>query len=203
MQQHLQAVITVLSLVNPAVCAAMFATIESGQPRSAQLRDATKASLAVLLILLLAAIVGVQFLHQFGISLDAFKVSGGIVLSWMGFSMLNAKQESAPSSKTQALRSNPPLTPLIMFAASPGTITGVITIAADHSGSEFPWTAIVAVCAAIVVTWPLMLLAARGGQKGEQSFARQTASRFMGLIVLAMGVQFVLSGLKSFFDVTS
>ena len=203
MQQHLQAIITILSLVNPAVCAAMFVRIESGQPRNAQIRDATKVSVTAWIILLLAALGGVQFLHQFGISLDTFKVAGGIVLSWMGFTMLNAKEENASSNKTNKDPSDPSLTPLIMFAASPGTITGVITIAADHSNFRIPWTAIVAVSVAMVVTWLLLILTARAGGKGEQSFGRQIASRFMGLIVLAMGLQFMLTGLKSFFAATS
>ena len=54
-----------------------------------------------------------------------------------------------------------------------------------------------------IITWLLMMLAARAGGKGKQSFARQIASRFMGLIVLARGLQFMLTGLKSFFAVTS
>jgi multiple antibiotic resistance protein len=60
MQQHLQAVITVLSLVNPAVCAELFAKIERGQSRQEHLKDATQAAVAVLVILILAALIGVQ-----------------------------------------------------------------------------------------------------------------------------------------------
>lgn len=199
MQQHLQAIITVLSLVNPAVCAAMFVKIESGRSKRDHLLDATKVALAVLVILILSALAGVQFLHQFGISLDAFKVAGGAVLSWMGFTMLAAKDDDSSAPSLQKDPSAASLTPLILFAASPGTITGVITIAADHSGFKIPWTAIVAVCVAIAITWPLMVLAANAGGKGGKGFVRQTANHFMGLIVLAMGVQFVLSGLQSFF----
>ena len=42
------------------------------------------------------------------------------------------------------------LAPLILFAASPGTITGVITLAAAHTKLMFPVTALVAVCVATV-----------------------------------------------------
>ena len=177
----------------------MFVKTESGQPGSAQFSDATKVSLAVLTILLLAALVGVRFLHQFGISLDAFKVAGGIVLSWMGFQMLAARHEQSPGS-SHAGGESPSLTPLILFAASPGTITGVITIAADHSQFRIPWTAIIAVCVAVAITWSIMVLAANSGGNGRQGLVRETASRFMGLIVLAMGIQYMLTGLKSFFS---
>ena len=45
MRQHLQAIVTVLSLVNPLICGAMFAQIEAGQDNATKLADATKAAL--------------------------------------------------------------------------------------------------------------------------------------------------------------
>jgi hypothetical protein len=47
MQQHLQAIVTVLSLVNPLICGAMFAQIEAGQASATRLADATKAALSL------------------------------------------------------------------------------------------------------------------------------------------------------------
>ena len=87
MKQHLQAIVTVLSLVNPLICGAMFAQIESGQDRGKQLADATKIALSILVILTAAALVGVRVLQIFGISLQAFSVAGGGVLIWIGSSM--------------------------------------------------------------------------------------------------------------------
>src|SRR6476469_8794335 len=86
MQQQLQAIVTVLSLVNPLICGAMFAQIEAGQTSATRLADATRAALAVLVILVIAALVGARVLHIFGVSLDAFSVAGGVVLAWIGFS---------------------------------------------------------------------------------------------------------------------
>jgi multiple antibiotic resistance protein len=85
---HLQAIITVLSLVNPFMCAAIFVQIEAGKSPGSQLGSATKVALAVLVILTVAALVGVKVLHLFGVSLDAFMVAGGGVLAWLRFSML-------------------------------------------------------------------------------------------------------------------
>ncbi len=198
MKEHLQAIITVLSLVNPMICGAMFARIEANSPRAKQLADAAKAALAIAVILFLAALVGTQLLHLFGVSLDAFMVAGGGVLAWMGFSMLSGQGLSATSPEASS-NSGASLTPLILFAASPGTITGVITLSAAHSGLRVPVTALVAVAVSVVVTWLIMLLGARAaGQAGGDGFARNTMTRFMGLIVLSMGVQFALTGLHKF-----
>jgi multiple antibiotic resistance protein len=55
---HLQAIITVLSLVNPFMCGAIFAQIEAGRSPEAQIGSATKVALIVFVILTVAALVG-------------------------------------------------------------------------------------------------------------------------------------------------
>ena len=97
MKEQIQAIVTVLSLVNPAICGAMFAQIEVNRSRSQQVVDATKAVLTTMVILAVSALIGTQLLHLFGVSLDAFMVAGGGVLAWMGFSMLSG-QAAPPTS---------------------------------------------------------------------------------------------------------
>jgi multiple antibiotic resistance protein len=196
MQQHLQAIVTVLSLVNPLICGAMFAQIEATRDRATRLADATKAALAVLVILLIAALVGARVLHIFGVSLDAFSVAGGGVLAWIGFSMLRGNSAPVANAAGDQQRS---LTPVILFAASPGTITGVITIAVAHTKLLLPVTALVAVAVATFVMWLVMVLVGHEGTHAGGGFLRDTATRFMGLIVIAMGTQFALTGLRDFF----
>src|SRR4029078_2432141 len=132
MKEQLQAIVTVLSLVNPVVCGAMFARIEAQRSAAERRADGMKVALAIVAILAVAALIGTQLLHLFGVSLDAFMVAGGAVLAWMGFSMLRGQGSS--TSGEAAPNSAASLTPLILFAASPGTITGVITLSAAHAG---------------------------------------------------------------------
>jgi multiple antibiotic resistance protein len=199
MEQQLQAIATVLSLVNPLICGAMFARIEAGQARAALLADATKAALAVLVILAVAALVGARVLQVFGVSLDAFSVAGGGVLAWIGLTMLRANSAPTKDPAEEGADEKRSITPLILFAASPGTITGVITLAVAHAKLLLPVTALVAVAVATAVMWIVMVLMGRGGTTAPGGFLRDTATRFMGLIIIAMGVQFALTGLRSFF----
>jgi multiple antibiotic resistance protein len=177
----------------------MFARIEAGRDRATLLAEATKATLAVLVILVVAALVGARVLQIFGVSLDAFSVAGGGVLAWIGFSMLRANSAPAEPPSNEAAEEKRPITPLIMFAASPGTITGVITLAVAHAKLHLPVTALVAIAVATGVMWIVMVLMARGGTRVSGGLWRETATQFMGLIVVAMGVQFALTGLHSFF----
>jgi multiple antibiotic resistance protein len=200
MEHQLQAIVTVLSLVNPMICGAMFAQIEAGQPRAMKLADATRAALAVLVILVVAALLGARVLQVFGVSLDAFSVAGGGVLSWIGFTMLRGNSTQTQEPSKDKGDEKPSLTPLILFAASPGTITGVITIAVAHSRLLLPVTALVAVAVATLVMWIVIVLVTRGEAHADVGFLRDTATRFMGLIVVAMGVQFALEGCRNFFN---
>ncbi|WFB37352.1 MarC family protein [Kiritimatiellota bacterium B12222] len=197
MNEHLQAIVTVLSLVNPTICAALFSKATAGDAMSEKMVAATKASFAILIILVIATLVGIRLLHLFGVSLDAFMVAGGSVLSWMGFSML-AGSSSTDTKETKSL------TPLILFAASPGTITGVITLSAAHTKLELPVSTLVAVGIAVASTWLILLMVAQfSGESNGGGFLKDTLSRFMGLIVLAMGVQFALTGLRAFMSASS
>jgi len=60
MHEQLQAIITVLSLINPAICAAMFARAVAGQSLREKITDSARAAVAVLIILTVAALLGQQ-----------------------------------------------------------------------------------------------------------------------------------------------
>ena len=159
MEQHLQAIVTVLSLVNPLICGAMFAQIEAGQTRATRLADATKAALAVLVILLVAALAGARVLQVFGVSLDAFSVAGGGVLTWIGFSMLRGNSAQVARS-LEAWRCRE----TIAHAVDPVRGQPGHDYRSHHARRRrmrswlLPVTALVAVVVATVVMWIVMVL---------------------------------------------
>lgn len=200
MKDELQAIATIASLINPAMCAAIFMQIERGRVGRARVLDATKAVLIILTILVVAAFFGAQVLQVFGVSLDAFSVAGGGVLVWIGIAMLTGRgAATVPDHDVRkGAPANPSLAPLILFAASPGTITGVITISVSHSRLDIPVTAITAVAIVLALTWVLLVLTARMRDSEGGGIARDMITRYMGLIVIAMGIQFMLTGFKAF-----
>jgi multiple antibiotic resistance protein len=198
MDRYVQGIFTILSLVNPVICGALFSKIVAGKPIRAKIADATRAAASITAILSVAAVGGAQLLKVFGISLDAFQAAGGMVLVWMGFLMLRGT--SSPTADHKREGADASLTPLILFAASPGTITGVITLSVAHTKSELPVTALVSVVVALAITWLVMIVAARSAGQNKPGLMHDVMTRFMGLIVLAMGVQFALTGLKTFFS---
>ena len=121
-----------------------------------------------------------------------------MIIAYMGLDMLRGHQQVVQVSPTDEDTAEPKsLGPLIMFAAGPGTITAVVTLAAVHPANGLPVTAIVAAVIGAGVTYVVMLLAISVGAHVGRS-TQAIVTRFMGLIVASMGMQFVLTGLKTF-----
>jgi multiple antibiotic resistance protein len=176
-----QAIVTVLAVINPVTCGTIFSGMTSHLAPAQRPWAAIRVAVAILIILIVSALVGLRLLSVFGISLDVFRIVGGMIVAYMGFDMLRGHQTVGQTSPTDvdaaAVNS---LAPLIMFAAGPGT-------------------AIIAAIVGAAVTFAALLLAIRVGSR-VGSGTQATVTRFMGLIVASMGMQFVLTGLKAFFN---
>ncbi|MBD3851999.1 MAG: MarC family protein [Acidobacteria bacterium] len=193
MNPYVQAAVAVLAVVNPVVSGAILLKLVFGQPRNRQILAATRGVVTVLIILVAAAFVGQFILNVFGISMETFRIVGGVIVAYIGFQMLGGggrDDDDQPDSDGD-------LSKLVMFAASPGTIATVVTLSAVHTPGGIPLTALVGIVVALAATWGVMVamvLASSRIHAGKQHFATQ----FMGLILVAMGLQFALEGYKAF-----
>jgi len=116
--QIVQAIVTVLAVINPVVCAPIFLTLTSKLTLMQRRQAAVKIALSTLIILVTSALVGLKVLSIFSISLDAFRIVGGMIIAYMGFAMLSGRhtvgQAPPPHGEVYAGSS---FAPLIMFAA--------------------------------------------------------------------------------------
>ena len=200
LHQILQAIVTVLAVINPVVCGSLFLSLTPNLTAPERRREAAKVALNILVILMGSALVGLKVLSIFGISLDVFRVVGGMIIAYMGFDMLRGSHtvaQAPPENGDTSIQGS--LVPLLMFAAGPGTITAVVTLAAVHTPDGLPMTAIIAAVVGAGVTFAALILAVRLGPRLGRG-TQATVTRFMGLIVASMGMQFVLVGLKAFLE---
>lgn len=193
MEKYSQSIIAMLAVINPVVCGAMLLHIQQGKGLQENIKAAVKAMSIVFVILVVAALGGRYILNAFGISLEAFKIVGGVIIGFIGVQMMFGLTKHN-SDEEQDLSS------LIMFAASPGTIAMVITLATVNSVYDFPVSAIVGIVMATLISLVIivfMLYMSRKKASVKQGFI----TKFMGLIIVAMGLQFMLDGIKDFFGV--
>jgi multiple antibiotic resistance protein len=152
------------------------------------------------LILVISAAIGPTLLQRLGISLDVFQIVGGVVIAGIGYGMFASgptPAETAP--QTEAAREPASLDAIVLFAASPGTISSVLALAVMHGPGRGLLTCIAAVLIALAITALVMaLMVLRPGSPAGRNSS--LISRFLGLILIAMGLQFVLTNLRAFFQ---
>src|SRR5271169_1574197 len=158
--QMLQAIVTVLAVINPVVCGSIFLTLTRKVALAQRRWAAVRVALSILIILVASALAGLKILSIFDISLDVFRIAGGMIIAYMGFDMLSGRHtvgQAPPTDDDVNVQSS--LAPLIMFAAGPGTITAVVTMAAVHTPDGFPLTAMAAAVVGSAVTFAALMLA--------------------------------------------
>ncbi|MDC6389906.1 MarC family protein [Maribacter sp. PR1] len=163
---------------------------------------AIRASLIAYLILLFFILVGQIILEGMDVSLDAFQISGGVILFLFALTMIFG--EGKPESEKHLIKDYKHVTifPVaIPSIASPGAIMAVVLMTDNHLYT-IQEQAITTLLVLLVVSMTmLLLLAANVVQNRIGEYGITVISKIMGLILASYAVQSVLSGLRDFFTV--
>ncbi len=201
MNELIQAVVGLFAITNPLGNAPLFVGIVKDLSPAKKRAAAGKAALAVLVILVGSAVGGKIVLDLFGISIPAFRIAGGFLIVVMALHMLQGGEPSdvQQDSRSEAEIEDDLFVPFAMpLVAGPGSIATVITMAVSEGSEGLPLTTISAAVGVSVLLW-LLLLFSVSGKRPLNPRAQRILTRFMGLILLAIGFQLGLHGLKDFF----
>lgn len=161
---------------------------------------AIRASVIAFLILLFFIVIGQLILEGMSISLDAFQISGGVILFLFALTMIFG--ESKPETEINRITDYKHVTifPIaIPSIASPGAIMAVVLMTDNHLYSieqQFVTTLIVMLVIALTC---LILLGASRFQKRIGNYGITVISKIMGLILASYAVQSILTGISSYF----
>ena len=75
--QIVQAIVTVIAVINPVVCGTIFLTVTPKLTQAQRRWAAAKVALSILIILVGSALIGLKVLGIFNISIDVFQIVGG------------------------------------------------------------------------------------------------------------------------------
>ncbi len=163
---------------------------------------AVRASVIAFLILLFFIVVGQLILEGMDVTLDAFQISGGVILFLFALTMIFG--EGKPTSEKEMIKDYKQVTifPVaIPSLASPGAIMAVVLLTDNHLYSIEQQVITTILVLAVVVLTMLILLGASVVQKRIGEYGITVISKVMGLILAAYAVQSILTGLKHFFTV--
>ncbi|MBI1185069.1 NAAT family transporter [bacterium] len=163
---------------------------------------AIRASFIAFLILLFFILVGQIILEGMDVSLDAFQISGGVILFLFALTMIFG--EGKPESEKHLIKDYKHVTifPVaIPSIAPPGAIMAVVLMTDNHLYT-IKEQAISTILVLLVVSLTmLLLLAANIVQNEVGEYGITVISKIMGLILASYAVQSILSGLRDFFTV--
>jgi multiple antibiotic resistance protein len=193
---------SVLFIVDPVAAIPTYLVITQQETPLERRRTARRACLAMTVLLVVFAATGTMLFQAFGITLPAFRTAGGLILWFVAMDMLHGErrtQEGRDELYEGQIKEDVALTPLaIPMLAGPGAISTAIVVAGQARGAV--QTAVV--YASIVLTGFISYLSLRLGEPLLGRLGKtgiRVVTRVMGLILAAVAVQFVFSGVREAF----
>lgn len=190
---------SVLFIVDPIAVVPTYLVITQAQTPAQRRITARRACVAATILLVTFAAVGRGIFELFGITMPAFRIAGGLILWLVAMDMLHgtrSTQEGTAELTEATSKEDVALTPLAMpMLAGPGAISTVMVLAGQARTT--PQT--VAVYGSILVTAFIAWLTLRVGEglvvrMGQTGIRVMT--RIMGLLLAAIAVQFVITGIR-------
>jgi multiple antibiotic resistance protein len=193
---------SILFIVDPIAAIPTYLVITQQESGPERQRTARRACIAMTILLVVFAATGTMLFEAFGITLPAFRTAGGLILWFVAMDMLHGErrtQEGRDELYEGQIKEDVALTPLaIPMLAGPGAISTAIVVAGQARGV----TQTAVVYASIVLTGVISYLSLRLGEPLLNRLGKtgiRVVTRVMGLILAAVAVQFVFSGVREAF----
>ncbi|SDB92413.1 MarC family protein [Shouchella lonarensis] len=203
----IHAFVSIFAIMNPIGNIPVFLGLAGDQTNMERRKTVLKAVLVAFVILTIFLLLGQFVFKLFGITIDALRIAGGIILFGIGYHLVLAKRTSSHSlhDKEQSegedkgdISISPLGTPLI---AGPGTIAAVMSLTSSqnnrwmHVGVTF-----FAFTAVLFITFIVLMLANWiQGKIGHTGLA--VITRLMGLILTAIAIEMIVLGVVEAFPI--
>jgi len=195
-------VTSVFVLVDPFAVVPMFLAMSVDSPGAERRDMARRSAWTCAIVLCVFAAAGSLIFKAFGITLPAFKIAGGIILLQIGLDMLQARQSATKSTAEEeregAEKEDASIIPLgIPMLAGPGAISTVMVLVGV---SHTLWQHAVVYAAILATSFSSYVILA-GADRVRQYLGGtgiRIMTRLMGLLLVALAVQFVANGLIDF-----
>jgi multiple antibiotic resistance protein len=190
--------ISIMVIINPLSTIGLFLSLTKNDREEERRKIAFRSSLAAFLVLVFFAFGGFFIFAVYGITLEAFRIAGGVILMIIGLRMLFPPQNSHGDLRVHGDIYLVPLA--IPMTSGPGAITTAIVLSTQVTN---PWLEI-ALWGAIFVSCAINFIVLRYAgsiyrRVGPNSV--EALIKIMGLLVCSVAVQFIIIGMKAAFPI--
>ena len=198
-----------LPIANPFSTAPVFLAVSTNLDSESKKKLLKLTCIYMFSILIIFLLAGALILSFFGISVSALRIAGGLIITVLGFRMLfpnTGKDKQEVTVHTYEQAKGLAFTPLAMpMLSGPGSIAIIISMAAKISENEsflLRLSGYAVVGIGILATVTLCWLVLRSSTKIIKILGPtgiDALTRIMGFILICIGVEFAVSGIKGFF----
>lgn len=187
----LVATASIVAVMNPASTTAVYTALTEDMGRAERLKVIRTSIRISFIVLVFFALTGQLVFTIFNITTPAFRIAGGILLITVATGMLTSRKESYSAEELDNIAIVPLAFPLTCGA---GTITTVILLASGPGGVVNLVAVVGAIIVALAVSYVGMLYGPRiFAFIGEEGL--RVIPKLMAIIVLALAIQFIISGI--------
>ncbi|MGZ9675060.1 MarC family NAAT transporter [Flavobacterium sp. GNP001] len=192
--------VALFSVLNPIGTVPIFVGLTQNDTKKERSRISLWTAINVFIILMVSFFIGQYVLLFFGISIDALRIAGGIIIVSSGFSLLSGKftKKRGINKKVEneaQKRNDIALTPLaIPMLAGPGSISLLIAFYQEHNST----LEIIISCFAILAIAVVIFIILRSAHYLANFLGASgivAISRIIGFIVIAIGIQYIVSAI--------
>lgn len=198
---------SLFAVIDPLGCIPFFSGLTGGMGARRKRRTLARALVVAFGVLAVFTLFGQHLLHLFGITLDAFRIAGGVIFFGIGLDMLQSQprrwrtgirrayaEDHPHAADAPGEDDDPSITPLaIPLLAGPGSITTVMVLVPQAPPVQGPLLVLGAVLLILVLSGAILLGAdrvlARLGNSGLRII-----EKLMGLLLTVIAVQLVIDG---------
>lgn len=193
---------TLFIIIDPPGLAPVFIALTQGMTAAERRAIAIRACIVSAALMMVFLLLGEAVLGFVGISMDAFRIAGGILLFLTALDMLfqrrQARREDNAAEGQAEHHDDPSVFPLALpLIVGPGAITTLILLAGSARGPA-DLGAIAGIVLAVLLIVFLAFLAAPAIERGLGRTGLNIVTRVLGMLLAALAVQFVLDGLRGF-----
>ena len=206
-EAFVSAFVTFFVVIDPPGCAPIFAGLTRECTTAQRRAMAIRSTLVAAGILVFFGMLGYKLLHALGISLAAFRISGGIMMFMIALDMVFERRTQRRESRAEEVNADPEHNDISVFPmgipmiAGPGSIASAMLLMARSEGWEGSLVVLAAMGAVLLLTLVSLLGAAFIMRLlGKRLEAMLT--RLLGVILAALAAQFVIDGVTIAFKVT-
>ncbi len=192
------AFVTLFVIIDPVAVAPIFVALTQGMAAAERRAAAIRACAVAAAVLTVFGLFGETILRLAGISLDAFRISGGILLFLIAVEMLFERRTARRRNAASGAH-DPSVFPIaVPLIAGPGAMATMVLLA-SQPGADWAWVAAVhAMMLAVVALTLLLLLAGSRLDRLLGPSGINVLTRLFGILLAALAVQIVLNGLGGY-----